>query len=333
MNKRKSKLLGIIAVLAFSLGIVGCSEITSPQDTFPPETPKNFTLLGGGDGQAYFRWERNTEIDLKGYNLYRSENNLTSFRLIVTLSQTEYVDRFLNYDSTYNYYLTAIDNAGNESLPTNIIEVQPLNTSPPQPASRLNVSGYNNPSQGIKQIQLSWLPPDIGDLKNYLIYRGPDSNFTPNASTFIDSSNIAAYIDNSVQINQQYYYKIVAVDKGLKISLPSKSANDLILSSPTLVSPSNNSRFVNPKIFQFQGVPNAVSYVVFVGNGPFSDVIWSSAKTTDTQVAYGGPTLQSSKIYYWWVAAYSKDKVTFDDGSEIPSQINSYSLVNSFFGE
>ena len=143
-----------IIFLLFSfitLSFFSCSEITSPADAFPPETPKFFTLIGGGDGQAHFRWERNIEPDLKAYRLYRSENNISNFSLLVEISQTEYVDRFLNYDSTYYYYLTAIDNAGNESTATNIIDIQPLNLSAPQPPSRLNVSGINNPVQGIKE--------------------------------------------------------------------------------------------------------------------------------------------------------------------------------------
>lgn len=311
----------------------GCSEITAPQDIFAPATPRNFVLLGGGDGQAHFRWERNNEPDLKEYRLYRSVNNPNSFEFLVSLIQTEYVDRFLEYDSTYYYYLTAIDNAGNESVPTNIIDVQPLNISAPQPPTRVNVSGMNNPQIGVQELRLSWVPPDIGDLKNYLVYRGTDSSFTPDASTFIDSTNIAVYIDRFVQINQRYYYKVIAVDKGLKTSLPSKSGSDLILSSPMLISPANNTRFGNPKILKWAGVTDAVDYEVFVGNGPFSDVVWSSGKIKQSEVLYSGPALQTSKVYYWWVGVYSKDKVRFEDGSEIPAQINSYSLVNSFFVE
>ncbi len=327
------KALIIFLALFTVVSIISCSEIVAPSDTMPPNTPRGFTLLGGGDGQAFFRWEKSSEIDIKAYRLYRSVNNLNSFFLLVSLNQTEYVDRFLDYDSIYYYYLTAIDYAGNESSPTSIIEVQPLNTSPPQQPTRLNVSGFNNPSQGVQEMRVEWLPPDIGDLKNYLVYRSIDSNFTPDASSFIDSTNIAFFIDKAVQTNQKYYYKIVAVDKGLKVSLPSKSAGDLVLSTPQLISPSINSIFTNPKIFQFKGVENALYYVVFVGKGPLADVIWSSNKTTTGDVPYTGTKLQSSQIYYWWVAAYSKDKVTFDDGSEIPSQINSLSLVNSFFVE
>lgn len=323
----------ILLILLNLLIIFGCSEITSPADIYPPETPRNFTLIGGGDGQAHFRWEKNIEIDLKGYRLYRSVNNINSFSLLVEINQTEYLDRFLDYDSVYYYYMTAIDFTGNESNSTNIIDVQPLNISAPQPPSRVIVSGYNSPVQGALEMRISWTPPDIGDLKNYFVYRSIDSSFSPAPSSLIDSTNISVYTDRTALLNTDYYYKIIAVDRGFKESLPTKSTRDKILESPVLVSPANNTRFGNPKIFKWNTIENAVEYEVFVANGPFSEVFWSSGRITSTETAYNGPALQSSKVYYWWVGAYSKDKVRFEDGSEIPSQVNSYSLINSFFSE
>ncbi len=320
-------------LVLISFIITSCSEITSPEDNLPPATPKNFTLIGGGDGQAHFRWVKNVEPDLKGYRLYRSVNNLTNFKFLVEIVQTEYVDRFLDYDSVYYYYLTAIDYSGNESEGTNILDIQPLNLSAPQPPSRLIVNGHNNPSQGVADMQINWTPPDIGDLKNYYIYRGTDSSFTVSAASFIDSSNIAFYSDKTIQLNTNYYYKIVAIDKGYKQSLPGKAAKDMVLDSPVLVSPANNTRFESPQIFEWEPVDNAVSYEVFVGNAPFSNVFWTSGKITDTEAAYKGPAFQASKIYYWWVVVYSKDKTILDDGSELPAEINSYSLINSFFSE
>ncbi len=322
-------LLALTAIISLS----SCSEITAPADNSAPSTPRDFTLIGGGDGQAHFRWEINSEKDFKEYRLYRSVNNTNSFNLLVSIIQTEYLDRFLEYDTTYYYYLTAVDNAGNESAPTTIIDIQPLNLSAPQPPARLNVSGYNNPQQGIQEIKLNWVPPDIGDLKSYLVYRSEDSIFTANPSSFIDSTNISFYEDKVVQPNKKYYYKIVAADKGNKLSLPSKVGVDLILSSPNLISPANNTRFSNPKIFNWDGVSGAVSYEVFVGNGPFSDVIWSSGKIAQTEASYTGTALQTSKVYYWWVAVYSKDRITFEDDSIVAAQINSYSLINSFFAD
>jgi hypothetical protein len=334
--KYKSKLFTgslfmlLVTILIFT---AGCSEITSPEDVFPPATPRNFTLIGGGDGQAHFRWEKNIEIDIKGYRIYRSINNINDFKLLVELIQTEYVDRFLEYDSVYYYYSTAIDFTGNESDPTSIIDIQPLNLSAPQPPTRIIVAGNNSPVQGATEMRISWTPPDIGDLKNYYIYRGTDLSFTAGPSSFIDSSNIALFIDRTAQLNTDYYYKIVAIDRGFKESLPSKASRDKILSSPVLISPANNTRFGDPRIFEWNTVNDAVHYEIFVANAPFSDIFWTSGRITSSEFAYNGPALQSSKVYYWWVGVYSKDKIVFEDGSELPAQVNAYSLINSFFSE
>lgn len=330
-NKAKGLKISIFLLLSFvTLSFFSCSEITAPADAFPPATPNNLSVLGG-DGQALFRWEKNTEPDLKAYRLYRSENNKTNFSLLKAIIQTETYDRGLNYDSTYYYYLTAIDNAGNESSPTDIREVKPINTVAPERLSRINVAGFNDPLRAMG-INISWVPPDIGDLKNYKVYRGSESTFVPDASTFVDSTDIAMYVDRLVQLNQKYYYKIIAFDKGGLHSDPSIAASDIILSRPVIVSPENNTIF-SPRIFQWNGVTSAINYVVFVGNGPFSDIIWSSNKTTSSEINYSGPALQSGKYYYCWVGAYSKDKVILDDSSELPAQINSYSLANQFKGE
>ena len=335
-NKKKNKISVFtksIIVLFFSLIIYSCTEIVAPEDITPPETPANFTLLGGGDGQVRLRWTMNIEPDFDFYRLYRSVNNTNSFSVLVQLTQIEYLDRFLEYDSTYYYYLTAVDKARNESDPTFIIDVQPLNVAAPQPPMFLVASGLNNPLQNLLQINLTWTPPDIGDLLRYKIYRSNDSDFVANATTLIDSTNIATYFDPFLPTNTKYFYKIVAVDKGFKESLPSKSSGDMILNSSVLVAPANQTRFVEPHIFDWEPVENAVSYVVFVGRGPFSDIIWTSSKTVNTSFQYAGPALVSSQVYYWWVGAYSRNKIKLENGTEIPSQVNSYSTVNSFFSE
>lgn len=321
-------LLGMIIFLQS-----GCSEVTAPEDISPPATPSSFTLIGGGDGQVHFRWTRNIEIDFNVYRIYRSVNNINSFSKLVELNQVEYVDRFLDYNTTYYYYIAAVDKKGNESKPSNIIDVQPLNISAPQPPTNAVAQGVNNPIQSTIEIRVSWTPPDIGDLKNYLIYRGTDSLFTATAASYIDSTNIALYVDKSVQLNKKYYYKIVAVDKGMKKSLPSISGGDLILSSPSLITPANNTRFGNPKTFKWSEVNSAVHYQVFVGSGPFSGVIWSSNKTNKTELPYGGPALTPSKVYYWWVVAFSRNKIVIENKTELQAQANSFSLINTFFSE
>lgn len=85
------KKISLRVLLAISsLMILSCSEVTAPEDIASPETPANFTLLGGGDGQVRLRWSRNAEVDFNFYRLYRSVNNIYNFSLLVQLTQIEY---------------------------------------------------------------------------------------------------------------------------------------------------------------------------------------------------------------------------------------------------
>ena len=337
MKKNKLISLAISAkkiILVISIFLYfGCNEVTSPPDKTSPETPQNFTLLGGGDGQARFRWTKSLEQDLQFYRLYRSVNNTITFTNHIETTQNEYLDRFLGYDSTYYYYLVAVDYAENESEPTYIIDVQPLNISAPQPPTFLIVNALNNPIENRKFINLTWLPPDAGDLNYFKIYRGTFSKFEANKTSLIDSTFIGTYFDNFAQMNNRYYYKITAVDFGGKESMPSFTNSDLILKSTQLQIPSNLSKFTAPFKFQWTAIDSAVAYKVFIGNSPFADIIWESTKVKTNESIYNGSKLISSKVYYWWVGSYSREKIIVDNGNEIEPQINSYSMIGSFVGE
>jgi hypothetical protein len=331
-NTSRLKFKNLVIPLMLTI-LLACNEVTTPPDTSGPDTPSNFILLGGGDGQARFRWSNVTDPDLQFYRLYRSVNNTINFNIHIETGQLEYLDRFLSYDSTYYYYLVAVDYAENESIPTNIVDVQPLNISAPQPPSFVLANAINNPIENRKSIILSWLPPDAGDLSYYKIYRGTNKDFTIGNNSLIDSTNVGTYFDTFTLLNQRYYYKITAVDYGKKESLPSFSSSDLILNSATLTSPSSFSKFTSPYKFQWSAVDSAKAYKVFVGSSPFSEVFWESQKVKVNEATYNGVKLTSSKVYYWWVGSYSKEKVLIDNGNEIEAQVNSYSTVGSFTGE
>lgn len=322
-------LLGII----FVISLLSCSDDTTQPDTIPPDTPQNFTLLGGGDGQARFRWTKSTDSDLLFYRLYRGVNTPLLLDTLVETNQTEYLDQFLSYDSTYYYALSAVDYNDNESSLTHTIDVQPLNISAPLPPTFLIVNAFNNTIENRKYINLSWLPPSAGDLSYFKIYRDTSPEFNADNSTFVDSTYLGTYYDNLAETNQRFYYKVKAVDLGGKESASSAISSDLILDNPLLTSPSNFSKFNSPYQFRWNDVDSAKAYKVFVGNSPFADIIWESNKITSNETTYQGSKLVTSKIYYWWVGAYSKDKIIVESGSELEAQINSLSSVNSFIGE
>lgn len=307
------------------LFLTSCTEINNAsKDKDAPATPKNFILIGGGDGQAYLKWETNSEPDFNEYRLYRSKNDLNSFLPIISLKQSEYVDRFLEYESTYYYYITAVDFAGNESEKSNVYNIQPLNISAPQPPYNIQITPLNNPSTGTVEISISWIPPEISDLKEFAIYRDYNEDFIASEDNFISKTTIASYTDKDVVLNQKYYYSIIAIDNGDKESVPSDTVSDLILSNPKLIIPANYTNFSKPYIFRWEGVSDAVNYSIFIGTAPLSNIIWSQQRVDSVETVYNGDDLESGKLYYWWVGAYSK---------ESPSTINSYSVINSFFAK
>ncbi len=310
---------------------LACSKIVAPEDIQPPETPANFSLLGGGDGEARFRWAKNVEPDFDQFRLYRAVHAAALFRMVASISENEYADRFLSYDSTYYYYLTAVDFAGNESKPTNVIDIRPINISSPPSPENIVVNGHNYPNLKITECVVSWIPPGISDLFKFKIYRGNSDEFPADNSTFLDTSLVSIYYDRRVSPGTRYYYRIVCVDRGGLESIPSLPGNDRILETVEQNGPANRVVVSPPFSFSWSPVDSAAGYRVFVALAPLSNVIWSSSFTKTGTVEFNNRNLASNRIYYWWVGAYSKNPEPIAPGADTTVELNSRSEVWSFF--
>lgn len=62
-------------------------------------------------------WQNNRESDLAFYKIYRSTDSV-NFSFIAQTYENIFADKELDYDTTYYYYITAVDNSGNESEPS-----------------------------------------------------------------------------------------------------------------------------------------------------------------------------------------------------------------------
>ena len=320
----------IVILLMFFLFLISCSEITAPEDFDSPSTPANFVLIGGGDGQAHFRWVKNSEPDFDKYVVFRSVQNTESFEEIAKIRDSEYLDRFLSYNLVYYYYIIAVDYIGNKSEPTAVIDVRPVNISSPPSPNNIIVFGHNYPNFNQIEFAISWTPPNISDLWKFRIYRGSDANFDANNSSLYDSTAVSIYFDRAVNPGDRYFYRIQSIDLGQKFSSTSTATGDLILQNAELISPTNQIEFSSPYQFTWKEVENAINYQVFVGRAQLSDIIWTSAKITDKQTTYSGPQLKSGQIYYWWIGAFSKEDF-FIDNVKINPDVNSRSEIRSFF--
>jgi predicted phage tail protein len=123
----------VYVVRAVSLGTGGepveslnsNSVTVRPVDIFPPATPGRVTAVGSATPpRMNIFFPTNTEKDLAGYNIYRSEDpNLPKPWAKLNrnlLDRTTYQDDAVQAGKKYFYYVTAVDNAGNESQPSEV---------------------------------------------------------------------------------------------------------------------------------------------------------------------------------------------------------------------
>ncbi len=96
-----------------------------PIDTFAPTAPTAITLAVGQDLISIF-FATNPEKDIKGYTIYRSTDkdlDLTKWQLLTPelLERNSFQDKTVESGNQYFYYITATDNAGNVSQPSEVV--------------------------------------------------------------------------------------------------------------------------------------------------------------------------------------------------------------------
>ena len=97
----------------------------SPVDTFPPSAPASITVAAA-PGRLSIFFPANPEGDIAGYNIYRSTDPDLPRDQWTKLNQelllrTTFQDEKVESGRRYYYYLTAVDNAGNVSLRSEVV--------------------------------------------------------------------------------------------------------------------------------------------------------------------------------------------------------------------
>ena len=95
------------------------------RDTFPPSAPTGISVAAA-PGRLSIFFAANPESDIAGYNIYRSTDpNLPkgSWSKLnqALLNRTTYQDERVEAGQKYYYYLTAVDQTGNVSQPSEVV--------------------------------------------------------------------------------------------------------------------------------------------------------------------------------------------------------------------
>lgn len=98
-------------------------EVT-PKDIYPPGPP-DMTQPNPIQGRIALFWTANTEPDVVGYYVFRSTdpNQPKPWTKLTPqlYNRTTFTDQNVETGKTYYYYVTAVDNAGNESKPSQVV--------------------------------------------------------------------------------------------------------------------------------------------------------------------------------------------------------------------
>lgn len=94
----------------------------TPRDSFAPSAPSNVTVASAGGVISLF-WPTNTEADVVGYFILRTEGDVSETSVWSKLSdkpvnRTTYRDDKVRVGTRYSYRIVAVDRYGNESLPS-----------------------------------------------------------------------------------------------------------------------------------------------------------------------------------------------------------------------
>lgn len=208
-------------------GIAGDYQDSSPLmiqpiDSVPPSQPLGLTGTIDTLGVVKLSWEKNLELDLKGYTLLRANRLNQEFTRLnkQELDNTNYVDTISlkSFNEKVFYKLIAQDNRYNESLPSEVLILKrPDMISPLSPLFQ----GYEVTDNGIS---ITWQNSGSEDVVRHIIYRKKQNIEQETLWENIYETNdtvTSNYLDETVESNTKYIYTIVAVDQGNLESLPS----------------------------------------------------------------------------------------------------------------
>jgi hypothetical protein len=169
--------------------------VAMPNDTTAPATVTGVTATGAIQA-VLLRWTHNTDADLASYNIYRYITNTSASAVLVgNITGNVYMDNGLVKDTTYYYWLKAVDISGN--LSTAYSTVASATTRNVEKTDIVNIGADQVIIQGVTTLA-SWTSPGVTTIDGDKITTGTITlqklNFTP-----ITGGNIVASINASLE--------------------------------------------------------------------------------------------------------------------------------------
>jgi dipeptidyl aminopeptidase/acylaminoacyl peptidase len=204
-------------------------------DVTPPAPPQGLTATASGPAVS-LAWSANIEPDLGGYNIYKKVEQAWNKLNGALVTSTTYTDPNLP-NGTYTYRVTAIDQIGNESGPSNEASAQ-VQIEPPQKPTNVSIT----PVPEGRALTICW--ENAGsNVVGYNIYRSttPGNHYERINTALITD---LCFLDDDLVNGTTYYYVVTAVDSLGNESVYSEQAfaipADIVCYAPVLFYPTIN---------------------------------------------------------------------------------------------
>ncbi len=197
------------------------------KDEAPPATLGSPRAIIRAKGIVFLDWDNSADVDLAGYNIYRSTKADGRFVKVnrKPLVASELVLSSQRTPQKYFYAVTAVDQAGNESVRSAAIDARP----PAAPKYLFGRAGNN-------AVSLEWRKAVAKDVDTYSVRRS-ESPGGPYAVIGVGIT-ACAYIDHGAENGRTYHYIVTAVDSSsnesvysneISLTLERKQAADSIV--------------------------------------------------------------------------------------------------------
>ncbi len=151
-------------------------------DTQAPSAPSNLTASGTTQNSTSLSWNASTDnVGVAGYDIYRNGNYLAS------TTSTSYNVSGLSANTTYSFYVKALDDADNESAKSNTISVTTENS-----ASYCSSRGSDSSYEWIDLVRLNGLNKTSGNDGGYKDNTGLSANLPYGSNTIYLSAGFAS---------------------------------------------------------------------------------------------------------------------------------------------